>query len=132
MQMPSFLLSLHFVPYFQSTKKSGYLSSPKLFNKRVLNLLTKIWSLSDIMFDFLTKPLRYDHWSKHSCCLFSSSPVYIKIRVQPRWPFQFKNQFFLPNLTLKIKSQPPHTVGPCAVQNPTAFITLMGKSGKAH
>ena len=27
---------------------------------------------------------------------------------------------------------PPLTVGPCAVQNPTAFITLMGKSGKAH
>ena len=31
--------------------------------------LTKIWkSLSDMMFDFLTKPLSYDHWSKHSCC----------------------------------------------------------------
>ena len=55
--------------------------------------------------------------------------MYIKIRVQPRWPFQFKNQFILPNLTLKIKSQPPHTVGPCAVQNPIGSTLLYINTG---
>merc|ERR1712004_551207 len=27
---------------------------------------------------------------------------------------------------------PPHTMGPCAVQNPTAPLTSRGKSGKVH
>ena len=28
--------------------------------------------------------------------------------------------------------KPPHTMGPCAVQNPTVPPTSKGKSGKAH
>ena len=54
--------------------------------------------------------------------------MYIKIRVQPIFPF-LKNQLILPNLTLYIKSQSPHTVGPCAVQNPIGSTLLYINTG---